>query len=413
MSYTNYINKLSYDTKKVLEESSSIHNEILDLKKKNFSLKYLNDNSIGYKIKYIFEIDKEIQNINNSIALEIILYYLIETELFQNNIHLEYVIYFSKNNLYFSLFHTNREYLNNIFPKIIQNIYQSIQELSENIRNKLSNYLTLPIAFKIKILKKEYPIIINIICNILGKKVLTDKSEEIINTIIKIIQFNEIQIKQISDIYLSTYKSIDDPIDYLISKKNYNNNNNNNVLDNKSDVLSDDESDDDSDKSIKNIEFINDNIKQLFWHTNENNDPLKNNGKKKKWIHSILFTFIFAIIVYLLPKYINKISDFSKNNVVIDNILDLATEDLTQTIIQKNAPILKKKLDTIIEQPNEPNEPNEPDEPSEPSDQPDELKIIANNILKRYSDSSHQNKNIELKNIKERLKLILEETSTN
>ena len=77
MSYTNYINKLSYDTKKALEESSNIHNEIHNLKKNNYSLKYLNDNSIGYKIKYIFDIDKEIQNVNNNIALEIILYYLI------------------------------------------------------------------------------------------------------------------------------------------------------------------------------------------------------------------------------------------------------------------------------------------------------------------------------------------------
>jgi len=404
MSYTNYINKLSYDTKKALEESSSIHNEILNLKKNKFSLKYLNDNSIGYKIKYIIEIDKEIQNVNNSIALEIILYYLIENELFQNNIHLEYVIYFWKNNLYFSLFHTDSDYLTSIFPKIIQNIYQSIQELSDNIRNKLSNYLTLPIVLKIKILKKEYPIFINIICNILNKKKLIDTSEEIINAIIKILQINEIQIKQYSDIYISTYKSNDDPIEYLISKKN----DENKVLDNKSDDALD-EASDDSDKSSKNIEFINDNIKQLFWHTLENIEPSKKNGKNKKWLHSILFTFIFAIIVYLLPKYMNKISDFSKNNVVIDNILDLATEDLTQTTIQKKAPIFKK-LDTIIEQPNEPNEPNEP---SEPSDQPDELKIIASNILKRYSDSSHQNKNMELKNIKDRLKLILEETSTN
>jgi hypothetical protein len=289
----------------------------------------------------------------------------------------------------------------------------------------------LPISFKIKILKKEYPIIINIFCNILNKKKLVKNSEEIINALIKIIQINEIQIKQCSDIYISTYKSNDYLIDYLISKKNYENkaldnkyddvsedvsdNKSENKSENKFDNESDNESDDESDKSIKNIEFINDNIKQLFWHTYENTEPLKNNsknGKKKKWLHSIFFTFIFTIIVYLLPKYMNKISDFSKNNVVIDNILDLATEDLTQTNIQKKAPNFTK-LDTIIEQQNEPNEPNEPSEPSEPSDQPDELKIIASNILKRYSDSSHQNKNMELKNIKERLKLILEETSTN
>ena len=191
----------------------------------------------------------------------------------------------------------------------------------------------------------------------------------------------------------------------------------NDASDDSSSDVSDDSTDNKSNKGMKNIEFINDNIKQLFWHGLENKESLKN----KKWMHSILFTFIFAIIVYLLPKYMNKISDFSKNNIIIDNILDLATEDLTQTNVQKKASIFKK-LDTIIEQsnelyephkPHEPNEPNEPNEPSEPSDQPDELKIIASNILKRYGDSSHQNNNIELRNIKERLKLILEETSTN
>jgi hypothetical protein len=108
----------------------------------------------------------------------------------------------------------------------------------------------------------------------------------------------------------------------------------------------------------------------------------------------------------------DKIKDFTKNNVVIDNILDLATEDLTQTNINKKAQMVKK-LDTIIENSNEPAEPNEPNEPSEPSEQQDELKIIASTILRKYNESSHQNKNVELKNIKDRLKLILEETSTN
>jgi hypothetical protein len=106
----------------------------------------------------------------------------------------------------------------------------------------------------------------------------------------------------------------------------------------------------------------------------------------------------------------NKLSDLNKNNIVIDNILDLATEDLTQTNINKKH-LSNKKLDTIIENSNEPNEPNEP---SEPSEQPDELKIITGNILKKYNETSNNsNKNIELKNIKNRLKLILEETSTN
>jgi len=168
----------------------------------------------------------------------------------------------------------------------------------------------------------------------------------------------------------------------------------------------------DSDKSStnKNIEFINNNIRELFWHAT---DTKKNKNKESTKIgHSIIFILIFAAIVYIIPNYMDKIKDFTKNNVVIDNILDLATEDLTQTNINKKAQMVKK-LDTIIENSNEPAEPNEPNEPNEPSEQQDELKIIASTILRKYNESSHQNKNVELKNIKDRLKLILEETSTN
>ena len=61
MSYTNYINKLSSETKKALEESSNVNHEIQDLKKYKYSIKHLNENSIGYTIKYkiiIYDINK-------------------------------------------------------------------------------------------------------------------------------------------------------------------------------------------------------------------------------------------------------------------------------------------------------------------------------------------------------------------
>ena len=44
----------------------------------------------------------------------------------------------------------------------------------------------------------------------------------------------------------------------------------------------------------------------------------------------------------ILDEYINKLTNFNKNNTVIDNILDLATEDLTQTNIHKKTNNLKK-----------------------------------------------------------------------
>ena len=65
MSYTNYINKLSSETKKALEESSNVNNEIQELKKLRFSLPNLNDYLLGYSIKYKIVIDKDIENIIN------------------------------------------------------------------------------------------------------------------------------------------------------------------------------------------------------------------------------------------------------------------------------------------------------------------------------------------------------------
>ena len=404
MSYTNYINKLSSETKKALEESSNVNHEIQDLKKYKFSMKHLNDNTIGYNIKYKIFVDNEIQSIMNPYSYEILFYYFIENEIFLNNLYIKYDIYKGKkDDLYISFFHTNQEYLQHVHSKIIQNIKQSIQEISKNIRNKFTNGINLPYVLKLKILKKEYPILIHIICNILQKKKLNHKSEEIINSIIKILQINEIQIIEYSSLHLTTYLYFEEPINYLILNTKGEISENLEYSEDTKDTKDTKESDEN-----KNIEFINNNIRQLFWHSSSENKDKKNN----KFTHSLFFTFLFALIVYLLPKYMNKLTDLTKNNIVIDNILDLATEDLTQTNINKKTNIVKK-LEPIIEQANEQYEPNEPNEPNEPSDQQDELKIIANTILKKYNDSSNQNKNMELKNIIDRLKLILEETSTN
>jgi len=407
MSYTNYINKLSSETKKALEESSSVNHEIQDLKKYKYSMKHLNDNSIGYTIKYKIKIDDELKHIINSLSYEILMCYFIENEIFTNQFHIVYKIYRWKNDTYISFFHTNRDYLQNVHHQIIQNIMQSIKEISRNIQIKFSNSINLPFTLQIKILKKEYPVLIQTICNMAKIKKI-ENSEEIINSIIKILQINELQIIESSCVHVSTYQFQEDPIDYLGSLKSEDTENS------ETSMKADDEQSDNLSVN-KNIEFINNNIRELFWHATT--DSKKNKNKESSKIgHSLFFTLIFAAVVYFIPKYFNKLADFGKNNVVIDNILDLATEDLTQTNINKKTKNFSK-LDPIIEQnePNEPNEPYEPNEPSEPSDQQDELKIIASNILKKYneSSSSNQNRNIELKNIKNRLKLILEETSTN
>ena len=395
MSYSNYINKLSSETKKALEESSNVNYEIQDLKKYKYSMKHLNDNTIGYNIRYKIYVDNDILSLMNPNSYEILFSFLIENEIFLNNVYIKYDIYKGKKDeLYISFFHTNKEYLQHIHSVIIQNIKQTIQDISKNFRNKFTSSVDLPYSVKLKIFKKEYPILIQIICNIIQKKKLNENSEEIINSIIKILQINEIKIIETSLIQLNTYLYSEDSIDFLLSYTKKEDTEN----------LEDTKYTQDSQESNKNIEFINNNLKELFWHSSESKK-----NPKSKFTHSLFFTFLFALIVYLLPKYINKLTDYTKNNVVIDNILDLATEDLTQTNINKKT-MNVKKLDSIIENYNEPNEPNEP---SEPSDQQDELKIIASTILRKYNESSKQHNNIELKNIKDRIKLILEETSTN
>jgi hypothetical protein len=253
MSYTNYINKLSSETKKALEESSSVNHEIQDLKKYKYSMKHLNDNSIGYTVKYKIKIDEELKHIINSLSYEILMCYFIENEIFVNHFHVVNNIYSWKNDIYISFFHTNRDYLQLVHSKIIQNITQSIKEISKNIRIKFSNSINLPFSLQIKILKKEYPVLIQTICNIIKSKKL-DNSEDIINSIIKILQINELQIVESSNVHVSTYQFQEDPIDYLGSLTTENSDNSDNTIDSESDKSS----------ANKNIEFINNNIRELF-----------------------------------------------------------------------------------------------------------------------------------------------------
>ena len=220
MSYTNYINKLSSETKKALEESSNVNQEIQDLKKYKFSMKHLNDNSIGYTIKYKVKIDEEFNNIINPISYDILMCYLIENIIFTNQYQIVYQIYNWKKELYISFFHINQDYLQLTHTKIIKNILQLIKEISKNIRIKFSNNLNLPFSLQIKILKKEYPTLVQTICNNIYNKKLEKKSKEIVTSIINILQINDIEIIEYSSIHLSTYNSKQDPIGYLDTFEN-------------------------------------------------------------------------------------------------------------------------------------------------------------------------------------------------
>jgi len=410
MSYSNFINKLSSDTKKALEESSQINQE---LRKHKFAFKKYNNNSIGYKIKYTFEIDNEIKNSYYLTALQIIINFLLETEIFLNECFFQYNFQIYKGNLRLSIFHSDKDYLLTLSDDFIVNVNKKISEISNHIRNKFLEITSTPLKIKIKLLQKDYPILINILCNTIAEKKLIEHSDTIIDCIIKLLFMNDINISRDNNIYLSTLKSEEDPINFLTQFVNPKSTQSTEPPAKKIKI-------NDTPKLLSNqIETVNDNIKQLFWHSIGNIEQQNNKSKKSYLIHSIIFILILALTIYQVPKYIQKLTNFSKNSSVIDNILDIATDDLTATATATATNAFKtnvnrnlNKLDTINEFTETENfgqgEPAEPVEPAEPNEPNDDINVITRSIIKNFD-----NKNLDLKGIENRLKLILEETSTN
>jgi hypothetical protein len=403
MRYSNFINKLSSDTKKALEESTNINAE---LRKHKFAFKKFNNNSIGYKIKYTFEIDNEIKNSNYLIALQIIINYILETEIFLNNQFFQYNFQIYKSNLRLNIFHSDKSYLLSLSDDFITNINKKIHDISQNIRNKFIEINSMPLKIKIKLLQKDYPILINILCNTIEDKKVIEKSHNITDCLIKLLFMNDINISRDNDIYFSTLKSQEDSIGFLTQ---FSNNNNEIINEPPTKKIKKD--------NTNQLELVNDNLKQLFWHSLGSLETEKTQTKKSYWLHSIIFVLILVLTIYQVPKYIQKLTNFSKNSNVIDNILDLATDDLTATgtaTATKFGTSLNRnltKLDTIkefTEFDEDNNNSVEPAEPIEPASPSDDINVITRNIIKNFD-----NKNLDLKGIENRLKLILEETSTN
>lgn len=388
MSYLNFINKLSSDTQKALESSSNIN---FELQKTKYGLKKYNDNSIGYKIIYNIDIDNDIKNNYYLIALQALINYLIESEIFQKECFFQYNFYVNHSNLRLSIFHSDKNYIENIIKNNLANeLHNHIQGISRNLRNKFLEINHFPLKVKIKSIYKEYPVLISILTNIITEKKMINYTENIVDSLIRLFFLNDISIQESEKIVLTTFKSEEDPIDYL-TQFNVNYPKRCAPVDNIPKVTNN----------------IDNNIKQLFWETVER---MPKKSKSKNWIHSIIFLIIIVLIIYSVPKYLEKIINFSKNNTVIDNILDLATDDLTATATNQNKTSTffqnKRKLDTINENTldkNEPNEPLEPNEPNEPSD----INVITQNILRNFDS------NLDINGIENRLKHILEETSTN
>lgn len=407
MSYTNYINKLSTQTKKAIEDTFTL-NEELQKYKNFFNLfpKY-NSNSIGYKVKFIFQIDNEFNDNIHQSALQAILSYIIEIFIQNSEMtYFQYNFYLVNEHLCLSLFNKNRDYLENISKNLIDFINFEMDNICLKIRSKILD-VPLPLKTKIKIIHKEFPILIDIICNQIKEKKLLNKTEEFINATIKILQLNDINILKDSEIKLETLRSEEDPVKFLIEKSN----NDEIIQKNKKQKIEEKtektpEKTPEKTYSIFNeMETVNDNIKQLFWHTLDTKKSFNYTDLK----HSIVFILILALLIYTVPNLAQKFMDFSKSNSVIDNILDLATEDLTTTITktQSNIPNFNKsfnKLETIQEGYFEPSEPFQPFEPS------DDIGLITRNIIKKFNES--ENTNEDLKSIENRLRHILEETDT-
>lgn len=406
MNYTNFIYNLNQNVKKIKDENYQIQDDLKKSREYINLIPNFNRNSIGYKIKYFFEIDKEVRNNNYFNGLETILTYILETYIYNTEaafLKYNFIIQDEKLGLY--LFHNNPDYLENIGENLLNYISKELDIISSKIRTKFVDFSTFSLRTKIKLLQKEFPILIDILCNLVKEKRLQKNINEIIDSILKLLYTNDINILKDPESKLTILRSIEDPLTYLTQEFTEEENKRKSEEPPKKETKK--FRDDVETKPITFMnptEIINDNIKQLFWHSIDDKKT-----DKSDWIHGIIFLLVISVLVYTVPNFIQKFKDFSKSNSVIDNILDLATEDLTTTATKtfQNYQNLSNvnKLETIAEDAIEPYQPSEPVEPSE-----EDIGLITRNIIKKFNEN--ENTNNELKNIENRLKLILEETET-
>jgi len=322
MSYINFINKLSSDVKKVSNDYSHTEEELKKYKASLTLFPKFNKNSIGYKIKFLFQLDKEHTDKTNLISLQIIINYIVENFISNHELsYFRYHIYENENSLILSLFHTNKNYIELISDNVINYITKELQNLSSQIKAKFINIPNLSTRTKIKILQKEFPILIDILCNTINKKDFN--VPDIIDSIIKLMYINDTIILKDNDIKYTTYISFEDPVEILTKNITENKRKNNDELN----ITKKQKTND----NLSN-EILNDNIKHLFWHTLDR----KKNIESNDIFHSVIFLIILGVVIYLFPNYIQKFMDFRKSNSIIDNILDIATDDLTSVIQNKS-----------------------------------------------------------------------------
>ena len=420
MSYSNFINKLNTKTDKAIEDTSHLSEEFKKQKALlNLFPKY-NDNSIGYKLRYTFELEQELRNNINLTALQIIINFILENEIQNNEMtYFQYSFNFHQGNLRLNMFHSNLNYLEWISENFINIIVTKINQISTKIRNKFIDISGTPLKIKVKQLYREYPLLIDVCCNVLNEKKLLNKVEPIIDGMIKLLFMNDFNISRDAGSKMTTLKSEEDPVAFLTQFSNNENysyeettksSKKRNLEFTENAIERVDKKPLTQSSLFNQMEYFNDNIKQLFWHSLDSPE-IKSN--KNIWLHTIVFILILSLIYSSVPKYVQKLVNFSKSNSVIDSILDLATEDLTAThTVNKNTITTNKKfskLDTI-EESKEITEEQKPEQVEKKNENEEDLKTITKNIIKHYTGMGGSN--LDLNSIENRLKVILEETDT-
>ena len=137
-----------------------------------------------------------------------------------------------------------------------------------SMRSKFLELSSTPLRLKIRSIMKEYPLLIDICCNIVSEKKVLNKTEQIIDGMIKLLCLDDVNISKSNDIKKTTFKSEENPLEFLTQFKNSENTYTEQIVkkENKNNLLkSTIEKKAFAPSGLFNqMENINDNIKQLF-----------------------------------------------------------------------------------------------------------------------------------------------------
>ena len=445
VSYSTHINNAATQAKEALNKCQRIENNIEEKidyqinKQNEYILTFLksHNNSLGYKNRYKIKIYNELKNKYSIIALKAIFTYIVEHYMYiNNNCLFHYNFFVDNHNLYMDIFHNNKEYLKNIsnnFINSISNIFENIHNL---VKNSFIDLEHTPLRVKLEKLQKIIPSFVDITLSVIEEEKKIKNAVSIVDNIIKLLYLNLVNIESVFLIKFVSKSNRNDSIKYiceygellektenieLLKKMDTENNNIKNTFNT------------DSNSLFKNINNINDKIQELFWHQVNEKQP----SSLKKKLHFFAFIFIIYFLLFPLSKIVNKFINTSKNSKIMDDLLDMSTDnisDVTQTLNNKknkknNDNSTNNKLNTILEE-SETTEKNNntsnvvldinknEEEIKKENDsklfQKENINYIAKNIIDDYNNlnQSEIKKGSNIIDIEDRLRTILEETTT-